>query len=56
MAKIPKSWIGSTKCKFSEKCMNTSQRLHAHCQCVHNKYTKFEECQPKGVRAVDYTK
>jgi hypothetical protein len=29
---------------------------HAHLQCVHNNCAKFEECQHKGVREVDYTK
>jgi hypothetical protein len=29
---------------------------HANCQCVHDNGARFEECQPKCVRRVDYTK
>jgi hypothetical protein len=51
MAKIPKSL-----CKSFEKCSNTSKESHAHFQCDYNKCEKFEECQSRGVRRVDYTK
>jgi hypothetical protein len=33
-------------------CPNTSKKSHAHLRCVHNNCTRFEECQPKGVREV----
>jgi hypothetical protein len=33
-------------CKFLAKCLNTKI----------NNFAKFVECQPKGVRGVDYTK
>jgi hypothetical protein len=42
-------------CKFFEKCSNTSKKSHVHLQCVHNNYSRFEECQLKGVGGVDYT-
>jgi hypothetical protein len=48
-----------TKFKYMEifeKCPNTSKKSHAHLQCVHNNYARFEECQLKGVGGVDYTK
>jgi hypothetical protein len=48
--------LSSTTCTFLEQCPNTSTKSHAHLQCVHNTSAKFEECQPKGVRGVDYTK
>jgi hypothetical protein len=32
------------------------KKSHAHLQCVHNNCARFEECQPKGVKGVDYTK
>jgi hypothetical protein len=41
---------------FSKKCPHTFKKSHAHFQCVHNKCAEFGECQPKGVREVDYTK
>jgi hypothetical protein len=31
-----------------------AKKWHAHLQCAHNNCTRFE-CQPKGVRGVDYT-
>ena len=34
---------------------NTSKMSHAHFQCVHNNYARFEEWQSKGVKGVDYT-
>jgi hypothetical protein len=39
-----------------QKCPYTSKKSNAHLQCVHNNCAKFEECQPKGVNGVDYTK
>jgi hypothetical protein len=38
------------------KCTNTFKKSHAHLQCVYNKCARFEECQPKGVGGVHYTK
>jgi hypothetical protein len=32
------------------------QKSHAHLQYAHNNCARFEECRPKGVRGVDYTK
>jgi hypothetical protein len=52
LAKLPSSTI----CKYFEKCPDTSNKSHAHLQCVHNNCARLEECQPKGVKGVDYTK
>ena len=38
------------------ECLNTFKKSHAHLQCVHNNCARFEECQPKAVGGVDYTK
>jgi hypothetical protein len=41
---------------FRKQYMYTSKKSPAHLQCVPNNCARFEECQPKGVRGVDYTK
>jgi hypothetical protein len=48
--------VNSTTCEFFEKCLNTSKESHAHLKSVHNNCARFEECQLKGARGVDYTK
>jgi hypothetical protein len=54
MAKIPERLRSSITCKFFKMCLNTSKMSDAYHQCVHKNCAKFEECQPKGVRGVDY--
>jgi hypothetical protein len=49
-------FLRSTTGNFFAKCLHTSTKSHVHHQCVHNNSAKFGECQPKGVRGVDYTK
>jgi hypothetical protein len=55
MVKIPKSWRSSFTGQFFEK-ISKYFLSNAHHQCVYNNCAKFEECQHKGVRGVDYTK
>jgi hypothetical protein len=38
------------------KSPRTLLKSHAYLQCVNNNCAKLEECLPKGVRGVDYTK
>jgi hypothetical protein len=47
--------LSSATYEFFEKCPNTSKKSHAHLY-DHNNCSRFEECRPKGVRGVDYTK
>jgi hypothetical protein len=53
MQNMMEKWLSSTACKFFEKCPNTSKKSHAHLQV---QYARFEECQFKSARGVDYTK
>jgi hypothetical protein len=49
------NWLSSTTCTFSNNHPNTSKKSHAHLQCVHDKCSKFGQCQPRSLRRVNYT-
>lgn len=41
---------------FSNKSLITFTETQADFQCGHNKCAKFEECQIRAMKGVDYTK
>jgi hypothetical protein len=48
--------ITQSRWRLFSKNVTLFRKLHSHLQCVHNNCARFEECQPKGVRGLDYTK